>query len=170
MSTITVPSGMSYVVAALMATMFLLVWQTVVVRKHRDRAGIHYPRAYAENQEVAASPLAMKFNCAQRAHQNTLETIPWIYVMTVVLATKYPLLSASSLGMWIFSRIAYTLGYITGNPDNVRVPVCIGSATYSPLRPAQRANIVTRISFIPSFLTLFLGSLYTTYLFLVEGV
>ncbi|KAF8168813.1 hypothetical protein K438DRAFT_1774592 [Mycena galopus ATCC 62051] len=34
----------------------------------------------------------------------------------------------------------------------------------------QRANIWTRVTFLPSFFALFFGSLYTTYQLLVDGV
>ncbi|GLB38872.1 putative MAPEG family protein [Lyophyllum shimeji] len=102
MSTVvTVPQGSHY---------------TFTVSRWRRRAGIKYPQLYADKAEVAASKDAMIFNCAQRAHQNTLETIPIIYVSTLVTGLKYPMFAASACGIWSLSRIAYTRGYITGDP------------------------------------------------------
>ncbi|KAJ7153123.1 hypothetical protein C8R43DRAFT_1002958 [Mycena crocata] len=151
MTTITIQPGMSYVAAAFMSTFFLLTGQTYLVGKNRALAGIKYPRAYADNQELAASPAAMKFNCAQRAHQNTLESLPLMYMMTAVLSVKNPVLAASGLGLWVASRIAYTMGYTTGDP-------------------AKRNNNVTRLFSIPAVLTLIGGSLYTTYELLSQGI
>ncbi|KAJ7175001.1 hypothetical protein C8R43DRAFT_596392 [Mycena crocata] len=151
MTTITIQPGMSYVAAALMSTFVLLTGQTFLVGKNRGLAGIKYPRAYADKEEVAASPAAMKFNCAQRAHQNTLESLPLIYMMTGVLSVKNPVLAASGLGLWVVSRIAYTIGYTTGDP-------------------AKRNNNVTRLFYVPGLLTLLGGSLYTTYELLSQGI
>ncbi|KAJ6610505.1 hypothetical protein B0H10DRAFT_1811569, partial [Mycena sp. CBHHK59/15] len=109
----------AYLAPAFVSTVFLLVGQAVTVGRHRKAAKIDYPRMYADNQEMAASPAAMKFNCAQRAHQNTLENIPQIYGMTVILGLKYPIAAATALGMWVVSRIAYTVGYASGNPAKV---------------------------------------------------
>ncbi|KAJ7495281.1 hypothetical protein FB451DRAFT_1121769 [Mycena latifolia] len=134
MSTITVPSGLSYMAASLASTIFLLTGQTYMVGRHRDLAGIQYPRrtslpvhgtvdmmtgfflllVYADKEEMATSTAG--------AHQNTLETLP---LVTVLLGTKQPILAASGLGLWMTSRIAYTIGYLTGNPDNVRGPTHI---------------------------------------------
>lgn len=151
MSTINVPAGFSYVVAAMLSTVFLLVGQIVTVSKHRRLAGIAYPQLYADKAEVAASPSALKFNCAQRVHQNTLEYLPGLYLMTVVLGVKYPLLAASSLGMWVVGRVAYSIGYVTGEPD-------------------KRNNIVTTIFATPSMLTLLCGSTYSAYQLVAEGI
>ncbi|KAJ6610455.1 hypothetical protein B0H10DRAFT_409398 [Mycena sp. CBHHK59/15] len=141
MSTLTVPAGSSYVAAALLSTVFLLLGQTVTVGKYRYRSGIPYPRAYAEKAEMDASPNAVLFNCAQRAHQNTLENLPLMYIMTLLTSVKYPILGASALGLWSLARIGYTLGYTTGNPNKrtnalsvLHYPillVLLGSSTYT---------------------------------------
>ncbi|KAJ7165020.1 hypothetical protein C8R46DRAFT_1097919 [Mycena filopes] len=151
MSTIIVPTGFSYVAAAMMSTIFLLGGQLVTVSKHRALAGIAYPQLYADKEHAAASPAAMKFNRAQRVHHNTMEYIPGLYLMTVVFGVKYPVLAASSLGLWVLGRVAYSIGYITGPPDN-------------------RNNIVTVICATPSLLTLIGGAMYSTYLLVAAGI
>jgi len=151
MSTITVPTNFSYVAASLLSTVFLLTGQTIVVSKHRKAAGIEYPRLYAEKAEMAASPAAFKFNCVQRAHANTLENIPQVYLMTIVLGLKHPVVAASALGMWVLSRVFYTRGYASGIP-------------------AERNNFLTRITYLPATLTLLLGSIYSTYTLVMEGI
>ncbi|KAJ7099716.1 membrane-associated proteins in eicosanoid and glutathione metabolism [Mycena epipterygia] len=151
MSTIIVPKGFSYVAAALLSTVFLLGGQIVSVSKHRRLAGIQYPQLYADKAEAAASPAALKFNCAQRVHQNTLEYLPGLYVMTVIFGIKYPALAASSLGLWVLGRISYSIGYATGVPD-------------------RRNNIVTVICATPGILTLIGGATYSAYQLIAEGV
>ncbi|GLB35951.1 putative MAPEG family protein [Lyophyllum shimeji] len=143
-STVTIPQvphGLQYVGASLLSTVFVLVGQNFTVSKWRKRAGIKYPQMYAEKAEVAASRDALIFNCAQRAHQNTLENIPIVYVTTVLTGLKYPILAATACGIWSVSRIAYTRGYLTGDP-------------------AKRANVVYIFGSI-SMLGLLLTSVYT---------
>ena len=103
-----------------------------------------------------ASKEAYVFNCAQRiylllgcysrrinsfltiagAHQNTLENLPIIYVLsvaqfvlsfdtdghfsTLLVGTKYPIVAASACALWSISRISYTCGYIKGNASKAR--------------------------------------------------
>ncbi|RDB18551.1 Microsomal glutathione S-transferase 3 [Hypsizygus marmoreus] len=118
MTTITVPEGLQYVAVALLATVLVLWWQNLTVREWRKRSGIKYPQLYAEKAEAEASKDALIFNCAQRAHYNTLENIPVIYATTLLTALKYPILAASACSVWILGRIAYTLGYVsTGDPQ-----------------------------------------------------
>ncbi|KAJ7701795.1 membrane-associated proteins in eicosanoid and glutathione metabolism [Mycena rosella] len=143
-TTLIVPAGFAYLAPAFVSTAFLLLGQTIVVSRARGAAGIPYPTLYADKAEMAASPAAVKFNCAQRAHQNTLESIAMIYMSTAVLGLRYPVLAASSLGLWVVSRVAYTIGYASGDP-------------------AKRTNFVSRVTSTPAILTLLFGSAYSAY-------
>ncbi|KAK0220399.1 hypothetical protein IW262DRAFT_1384307 [Armillaria fumosa] len=118
-ATITVPEGWAWVGAALLSTQLLLVGQTAIVGRRRGAAGIKYPQLYAEKAQEEASKEAKIFNCAQRAHQNTLENIPVMYTSTFLTAVYYPTIAAAALGIWVLGRIFYTRGYITGDPANV---------------------------------------------------
>ncbi|KAJ6588510.1 hypothetical protein B0H19DRAFT_1099757 [Mycena capillaripes] len=151
MPTIVVPTGFSYVAAAMLSTVFLLTGQSITVSRHRKLANIEYPKLYADSAEMAASPAAYKFNCVQRAHQNTLENIPQVWLMTVILGVKQPVLAASGLGLWVLSRIAYTRGYASGVP-------------------AQRNNAMTTFTYMPAMLILLFGSIYSTYTLVTEGI
>ncbi|KAG2033003.1 hypothetical protein BDR03DRAFT_711858 [Suillus americanus] len=115
-SSIVLPPGFGYVAAGLVSTAWVLGWQMLVVGKHRKKSGIKYPQLYAEKAEADASKEAYLFNCAQRAHQNTLEHMPIIVVTTLVTAMKYPVFAGYACGLWALSRILYTLGYTTGDP------------------------------------------------------
>ncbi|THH18551.1 hypothetical protein EW146_g2459 [Bondarzewia mesenterica] len=105
----------SYVAAALLSTTVLLAWQTILVGRGRKAAKILYPQMYADKAEQEASTEALKFNCKQRAHQNTLENMPVILTTTLITSLKYPKFAAAACGIWAFSRVFYTLGYATGD-------------------------------------------------------
>ncbi|KIJ09631.1 hypothetical protein PAXINDRAFT_172428 [Paxillus involutus ATCC 200175] len=113
---IVLPAGFAYVGAALVSTVWLITWQAITVSGYRKKSGIEYPRLYAEKAEAQASQAAHLFNCAQRAHQNTLEHMPLILTTTLVTAVKYPLLAAAACAFWSFTRVLYTVGYTTGDP------------------------------------------------------
>ncbi|KAJ3750651.1 hypothetical protein DFH05DRAFT_1518796 [Lentinula detonsa] len=115
-SVIEVPQGSSYVAGALLSTVFLLAGQSHVVSVHRKAAGIKYPQTYAEQRETEASASALKFNCAQRAHQNTLENLPIVYATTLISALKFPKAAAAACVFWSLGRVLYTRGYVTGDP------------------------------------------------------
>ncbi|KAG9104197.1 hypothetical protein FRC06_004622 [Ceratobasidium sp. 370] len=116
-TTITLPENYGYVALAAISTGFLTLWQTTLVSKARKRSGVKYPQMYAEQAQVGKDPEALKFNCAQRAHQNTLESLPHILLLVPFLGLRYPILAASLGAGWIFGRVLYTLGYNTGDPS-----------------------------------------------------
>ncbi|KAG6877883.1 hypothetical protein C0993_002884 [Termitomyces sp. T159_Od127] len=116
-TTFTLPDGVEYVAASLLSTVFVLVGHNINVGKWRKRSGIKYPQLYAEKAEVEASRNAPIFNCAQRAHANTLENIPVLYVTTLITAVKYPIVAATACGVWSLSRVFYTRGYLSGDPS-----------------------------------------------------
>ncbi|KAE9393062.1 membrane-associated proteins in eicosanoid and glutathione metabolism [Gymnopus androsaceus JB14] len=109
--------SLPYVGAALLSTVFLITGQTIIVGARRKAAGIKYPQLYAEKAEVEKSFDALRFNCAQRAHQNTMEFIPLLYLTTCLTATKLPIVAASLCGTWVLARVFYTRGYVTGKPE-----------------------------------------------------
>ncbi|KAB5596314.1 hypothetical protein CTheo_299 [Ceratobasidium theobromae] len=129
--TITVPENYGYVVLAAISTGFLTAFQTTLVSRGRKKAGIAYPQLYAEKAEAQKSFDAMKFNCAQRAHANTLEFLPHVLFFTAFLGLRRPVLAASLGAAWSTSRVLYTLGYVTGDPKkrNTRGGI-IGSIVY----------------------------------------
>ncbi|KAJ6591157.1 hypothetical protein DFH09DRAFT_1138783 [Mycena vulgaris] len=149
MSTTSLPAGTAYLAGAFLSTIFLLLGQTVVVSRYRGRSGVAYPRAYAEKAEMEANPNAVKFNCAQRAHQNTLENLPMLYTMTLITALKYPSLAAGALGLWSLARVGYTIGYSTGNPN-------------------KRTNALSVLHY-PILLTMLAASTYTVVQLLAEN-
>lgn len=50
-----------------------------------QEAGVEYPTMVADGAVVGAET-AMKFNCAQRGHHNTLESLPTFLVMELLIA------------------------------------------------------------------------------------
>ncbi|KAG1902732.1 uncharacterized protein F5891DRAFT_1143277 [Suillus fuscotomentosus] len=115
-SSIAFPSSFGYVAAGLVSTAWVLGWQALVVGGHRKKSGIKYPQLYAEKAEADASKEALLFNCAQRAHQNTIEHMPIIIVTTLTTSMRHPVLAGYACGLWALSRVLYTLGYTTGDP------------------------------------------------------
>jgi len=118
MSAITLPAEYGLVGAAITAAGFLNLWQAHLVGKARKLAKIDYPQMYAEAAQAKASSNAQKFNCTQRAHQNTLENVPIILAGTAYLGVAHPKFAAASLGLWIVARVIYTVGYSSGEPKN----------------------------------------------------
>lgn len=107
------PKGCIYVVAATFTPVWLLIWQSNAVK---------YPQLYAEKSVAEASRTAHVFNCVQRAHQNTLESLPIAVIGTLVTGLRFPILAASLMGTWTLARVLYTRGYATGDPDERTYP------------------------------------------------
>ncbi|OJA16158.1 hypothetical protein AZE42_00020 [Rhizopogon vesiculosus] len=136
----SLPVGYGYIPASLMSIGWVLMWQTFMVGRYRKRAGINYPQMYAEKAEAEGSEAALRFNCMQRAHQNTLESVPLVFLSTVVAGLKYPVLAAALCATYSAARIIYTVGYKTGQPKrrtfgslfgSVSTLGLFGSATYA---------------------------------------
>jgi glutathione S-transferase len=91
-----------YVMASVAASAALVQWQAIRVGMARRKFGVPYPKMYAEDSQAHAQ----EFNCVQRAHQNTLETLAPVLVMECLLGLQHPL-TAASLGMiWNLGRCA----------------------------------------------------------------
>ncbi|KAI6107520.1 hypothetical protein EDD16DRAFT_1898785 [Pisolithus croceorrhizus] len=116
MSPILLPAEFKYITAPLVSLGWVLLWQGILVGRARRRAGIAYPQLYAEQAECKANPAALKFNCTQRAHQNTLEFVPTVVLGTLITGLNHPLLATALSGTFSIGRVLYTYGYKTGDP------------------------------------------------------
>ncbi|TIB31926.1 hypothetical protein E3P84_02739 [Wallemia ichthyophaga] len=111
---IGLPKNYGWVALAASSTYFLNVYQMINVSKARKRAGIPYPKTYCEDKENKAGHI---FNCAQRAHLNTLESVPYVLFGILFSGLFFPRLAASLGAVWTFGRVIYTMGYTTGDPS-----------------------------------------------------
>ena len=81
-------------------------------------AGVKYPKLYADASDGEAGN---KFNCAQRGHQNMLESYPQFLTLLILLGLVYPITSATLGAIWCVARIGYFRAYATGDPKK-RLP------------------------------------------------
>ena len=65
------------------------MWQGSRVMAMRKTAGVNYPTLYASEESAASDPKKKQYNCSQRAHQNTLESLPAMMALTAYLGA-YP--------------------------------------------------------------------------------
>ncbi|TDL28230.1 membrane-associated proteins in eicosanoid and glutathione metabolism [Rickenella mellea] len=116
MTTITLPENYVWVFLPVVATYFLNGWQIFLVGRGRKRAGIKAPNVYATKEEATANIDAMKFNCVQRAHLNTLELLPLFIFGILFTGLKFPNAATAIGSIFVLSRIPYTVGYASGVP------------------------------------------------------
>eukprot|EP00877_Chromochloris_zofingiensis_P012396 jgi/Chrzof1/740/Cz01g26280.t1 len=115
-----------YVLTSVAVTSLVVQWQAFRVAFGRRASGVKYPKMYADGDDESAQV----FNCTQRAHQNTLETLPTFLALECLLGLQYPI-TAAVLGMvWNVGRIMYTLGYSTGDPAKRGPGAAISSLIY----------------------------------------
>ncbi|GMK59430.1 hypothetical protein CspeluHIS016_0800360 [Cutaneotrichosporon spelunceum] len=112
----TLPSTFPVMGVGVLAVVFLNIFQARNVGVKRAAAGVKYPAAYASEEAAKADPKKNVFNCAQRAHANTLEFIPSLVGMFAYVGCFHPLLATGSLLVWVISRVGYTINYSTGEP------------------------------------------------------
>ncbi|KAI7724651.1 hypothetical protein M8C21_006385 [Ambrosia artemisiifolia] len=113
------PKEYGYIILNLVAYYFLNFYMSIQVGKARKKYNVMYPALYATEADTKDYKL---FNCIQRGHQNSLETLPIFFVMMVVGGLKHPLIS-SGLGLvYTVSRYFYFTGYSSGDPKG-RLPI-----------------------------------------------
>jgi glutathione S-transferase len=106
------PAGYGYVVFTAVGSSFVNMWLGMRVMRARKQYSVEYPDLYSKDNKV--------FNCIQRAHQNTLESYPQFLMLLFVGGLQYPKISAAAGVVYLLSRIAYALGYSTGDPEKRR--------------------------------------------------
>ncbi|KAK1314568.1 hypothetical protein QJS10_CPA06g02058 [Acorus calamus] len=112
---VELPSEYGYVVLVLVFYYILNMWMAFQVGKARKKYKVFYPTMYAVESENKEAKL---FNCVQRGHQNSLESMPVFFVMVLVGGIQHPLISAALGVVYIVARFFYFRGYSTGVPEN----------------------------------------------------
>jgi len=110
MVAIEVPPEFGYVILVAVASIIMIMWKGMRVGAARKKFDVPYPNMYSDKDPV--------FNCIQRAHQNTLENYPQFLVLLFVAGLQCPVYSSIAGLVWILGRIAYALGYYSGDPKN----------------------------------------------------
>jgi len=120
MSSFTFPENYGFVFAGVFGTMIANLYCSINVSKHRKKFGIKYPALYADathiNKDCKKEDVET-FNCAQRAHQNTLESLSSVQLMGALNGLMFPQFAASCLGVYSVGRILYCNGYTKNGPD-----------------------------------------------------
>ena len=132
MISIDVPADYKWVLLALVGVFFANQYLVVGVMQARKKYGIKYPNLYAppghKNEEA--------FNCAQRAHQNTVESQALFLVELVIVGLFYPLFAATCGALYSVGRILYGYGYATKGPDGRLIGSLISHLGDLPLQIA----------------------------------
>jgi glutathione S-transferase len=76
-----------YVILASTGAFFVHMWLSFKVGQARKKYNVQYPDMYSDKEPV--------FNCIQRAHQNTLEGIPFYLSLLLTGGIRHPLVNFS---------------------------------------------------------------------------
>ncbi|XP_060066801.1 glutathione S-transferase 3, mitochondrial-like [Ylistrum balloti] len=109
MAELALSPDFGFVILVIVASIFLLQWLGIQVVMARKKYDVRYPKLY--------SPTDDRFNCVQRAHQNTLEVFPTYLVLQIFGGLYAPKLGAVAGLIWIAGRVVYAMGYYTGDPE-----------------------------------------------------
>ena len=113
MVTLNISPEYGYVVMVATGMVFVNFWKMMRIGGMRKKLGIKYPKMYSDEHPI--------FNCYQRAHQNTLEFVPYFYPTLLTAGLRHPMGAAIAGGIFVLGRVIYALGYSSGDPQK-RVP------------------------------------------------
>ncbi|TXT07373.1 hypothetical protein VHUM_03093 [Vanrija humicola] len=82
----------------------------------RKAAKVPYPNFYVSDAEAKADQNKYKYNCAQRAHGNTLENVPSVIALFGFLSIFHPVVATSAVVVWCIGRVFYTVRGVVGPP------------------------------------------------------
>ncbi|KAI8983690.1 hypothetical protein BDB01DRAFT_789774 [Pilobolus umbonatus] len=115
---IIIPKEYGYVLGVSALSALQLMSFAMKVGAARKAAKVPYPYAYADRNEAEKDPKKNIFNCAQRAHQQSLEMYPIFQTLLLIGGLAYPEISAGCGIFYMIGRIVYVSGYISGEPGN----------------------------------------------------
>nr|KAJ3402118.1 Microsomal glutathione S-transferase 3 [Polyrhizophydium stewartii] len=146
MTTIALTHDHGYAAAVGLASALFVLSLGIRVGGARRKAEVPYPYLYADRAEAEKDPKKHLFNCAQRAHQNTLETYPIFLVLYTLAALQHPRYAAIAGAVWIAGRHVYASGYSTGDPAKRNR----GAFAYLGLIALLVMSVMTSVSLIRS--------------------
>jgi glutathione S-transferase len=88
-------SDYAYPVGTVLLSTLFLQYLAFKVSSFRKLAKQDYPAMYSTKEECAKDKNHLLFNCAQRAHQNTLENYPSFLVLMTISSIQNPKLSGN---------------------------------------------------------------------------
>ncbi|XP_010916150.1 uncharacterized protein [Elaeis guineensis] len=112
---VEIPREYGFVVLVVVLYYFLNFWMAIQVGKARQKYKVSYPNLYAIESENKDAKL---FNCIQRGHQNSLESMPVFFVTLLVGGVQHPVIAAGFGVLYTIARFFYFKGYSTGVPEN----------------------------------------------------
>ncbi|KAF9937187.1 Microsomal glutathione S-transferase 3 [Mortierella antarctica] len=117
MVSFTLAPEYGYTIAVSIVSNILVTYLGHKVGAYRKEAGVALPSMYADELEAKKDKKKMIFNCKQRVHQNTLEGFTTYMISLMVAGTQYPCASAALGLVWCAGRLAYSAGYVSGDPN-----------------------------------------------------
>ena len=111
--TLNISPDYGYVVFVGTGMILVNVWKMMRIGGMRKKLGIKYPIMYSDKYPI--------FNCYQRAHQNTLEFVPYFYPSLLTAGLRHPIGAAIAGGIFLLGRVIYAVGYSSGDPEK-RIP------------------------------------------------
>lgn len=140
-----IPKEYGYVLAVASATGFVNLLHFFTTAKYRKASGVAYPAPYATEEQCKNNAMAVKFNCAQRAHSNFGENIISFLPALAISGLTYPVASAVLGATWVFGRVVYVMGYTSAGPKGRGLGFIISSLADLCLRVT---SAVTAYKFI----------------------
>eukprot|EP00938_MAST-03A_sp_MAST-3A-sp1_P003452 g3452.t1 len=133
------PKDYGYVCLGIGATLIANVYLSISVSKARKKFGIQYPKMYADASDIdekgkcKSAADVEAFNCVQRGHQNTLETLATVQLLGLLNGVAFPRFSAACLGLYAVGRILYGRGYAKHGPKGRRTGAILSHLGDLPL-------------------------------------
>ena len=110
------PEGYGYIIFIAADSILINHWLGYKVVKARKQYNVPYPLMYSPDNQKDSD--GYKFNCIQRAHQNTLELHPTFMTLLLIGGLQHPRIAAGAGILFLAGRIAFAKGYHTGDPAN----------------------------------------------------
>lgn len=103
-----------YVALVLVAAIFVHnFYMSFAVGAARRKFDVKYPAMYASGDSTDAN----LFNCTQRGHQNSLESLPSFLALLLIAGIKYPITAAIAGAVYTLGKVVYFNAYSSGDPN-----------------------------------------------------